>query len=156
MVKIILTLIANILITLLVIAGLIVASQDANPTSSLYTLKRVGETILFMTKITPQEKAAYYEVLLDRRLQEVKRVYKEKQYEALLETSLRYSSTAGIATQYIVQHNLTDASKQLKEVFENDKVELEKMRNALPKNNVDGKYLTDAINYTTTYAEQLP
>lgn len=154
--KLVFTIVINVLITLSVITILIYSARDAHPASGLYNLKRVGEKIVLTSKVSDDAKIDYYFELLNRRQDEMKRVYGDQEYRYLLETSLRYTSLAGETTNLIIATNNTQKADDLRVLFVAHKENINNMRKYIPKDIVEDTYLQDALNYIDIYENTLP
>ena len=143
-------------ILIIIIFSLIMANV-ANPDSFFYPLKRIQEKTFFSFKTTPNSQVNYLSNLLDIRLQEFKNLISNGAYSYLWSSSLRYSTTAGQMTDLVVASNLKDMVEPVKNKFLNHKKILDEMYVAYPKNtnNVEWKYLLDAINYLNAYLDKL-
>ena len=151
--KVTATLLAGIIFFIL----LTILSKDAYPGSSLYNFKRVYEKGVLFSKSEPPQKAEYLTQLLDIRLVELQHVYTVNRF-FILSSSLRYSATAGEATQYIISNNLTDKVLPLKMKFEAHKKVIGKM--AKEYKDYKGKgdnasFFQDAVNYADIYQNSL-
>ena len=96
--------------------------------------------------------------LLDSRLEELQNVVKNKNYDYVLRSSLRYSTLAGQITDLIVSNNLTDKIEAVRNQFLNHKKLLDTLYVAYPKNirdNVEWKYIQDDFNYLNLYLDKL-
>lgn len=153
--KILVTLVLNALVTIGVVCLLIFFAQDAYPASALYNLKRVGENIESAFQFSNEAKANNYIMLAKRRKSEIEQVYKEEQYQHILITSLRYVATTGNASEFMVANNLSDQAHTLQQMMEKDIQSFEKMSAGLPEDNEDGRFFTDAINYTRANIQKL-
>lgn len=154
--KLTLTIIANVLITAVVIIVLTQFAKDAYPTSGLYNLKRVEEKLILATKTTPEQKVDYYIVMLNERQGEVKMVMVSKDYRHLLDTSLRYTSQAGEATNIVVATNDINGAQKLRDQFSKDRELFIKYMKNLPPNTPEQIHLQDGLNYLKIYKDQLP
>lgn len=134
---------------------LVVFAQDAYPASSLYNLKRLYENITMSIQFSDEKKSEYYLSLVEKRMAELERVYAEEQYQHLLITSLRYAATTGNATEFMVSQALDEDAAQLKIMMTNYVKRFEILRSKLPEENEDGRFLTDAINYTNANIQKI-
>lgn len=153
--KILLTFFLNVLVTLAVFGFLIYYAQNAYPASALYNLKRLYENAEMSLQFTDDAKAKYYLKLTDKRMAEIERVYNNEQYQHILITSLRYVATTGNATDFYLAKQLADPANELQKTMIEDVKRFEKMRADLPAENEDGRFLTDAINYTEANIQKL-
>lgn len=145
--------------TVLVLTALLLAlffSDYANPDSLLYLLKRVQEKAFMRTKGTPSAKADYLSLQLDKRLEELQNLVKNKSYFYLVSSSLRYSTTAGRLTQIVIDNRLKVQSEALEKKFLAHQQVLQDLLDNYPQDlNTEYKYLQDDINYLKLYLEML-
>ncbi|OGC47742.1 hypothetical protein A2886_01815 [candidate division WWE3 bacterium RIFCSPHIGHO2_01_FULL_42_13] len=143
---------------LLIVLGssiiLLLLSPQTNPDfPELYKVKRLQEKIFFTLQSTPLRKVVYYRTLLNTRVQELQNLVKNRNYDYILSSSLRYSTTAGNLTELILQNDLSD---QIPPTLEQFKSHQEIFRFLLidypTEDNDSWKYLQDDINYLTIYS----
>ncbi len=149
----------GLIIILAVIALSLLLSLKATPDMvPFFALKRVQEKAFLKIKSTPGDKVDYMSSLLDSRLEELQNVVKNKNYDYVLHSSLRYSSLAGQITDSVVTNNLTDKVEGVKTQFSNHRKLLDELYVAYPKNirdNVEWKYIQDDFNYLKLYLDKL-
>ena len=130
-------------------------SNNFMPDSSFYNFKRIYEKIRIITINDPEQKADYYRSLLNIRHYELVYVVNKKKYDLVLSTSLRYSTTAGTATEIIKTHKLAKQRKQLLGQFKNHKMKFESLANIVSAHGNQKLYLIDATNYIDLYSQSL-
>jgi len=145
----------------MVIVALVLSffAKDSMPGSSLYHIKRLDEKILLQIKKDPNDKADYYSVLLDTRMNELEEVIYEDIDSQILPTTLRFAATAGEFTQLVKMHNMTQRTPKIEKQFERHEKILKKLSKFYkPKTHTDdtGKFIEDDINYLKANREQLP
>lgn len=143
---------------LIIIVLALLLSQNANPDNpALFGLKRVQEKAYLKLNSNPQDKVDYLSSLLDARLKEFENVIKNESYSYMWSSSIRHSTFAGQITDLIVGNNLQDKANEIRKQFEDHKKRLDMLYVAYPKNtdNVEWKYILDAINYLNTYLDKL-
>lgn len=142
---------------LVLIVITMLASNSATPNSKiLFNLKRAQEKAFFKLKSSDQDKLSYNLGLLSNRLSEIESVVKNKKYEHILNSSLRYSTLAGQITESAKQLGNDQYIASVKQVFLDQKPRIQELINNYPKDqNVEWKYLQDDINYLDIYLEQL-
>lgn len=147
------------MIILILLAGSLLLSQKANPDMPpFFALKRVQEKAFLRLKSDAESKVDYMSSLLNSRLEELQNVVKNKNYDYVLRSSLRYFSLAGQITDLIVANNLTDKVEGIKTQFLNHQKLLMELYVAYPKNipdNVEWKYIQDDFNYLGLYLDKL-
>ena len=112
------------------------------------------KTILEM-KSSPQAKADYLIYLLEQRAREIEQMILSRNFEYTLESSLRYSSTAGQLTEMVSKNDLNDKQQIILQIFNTHKTRFKPLLDHFPMDNTERKYLEDDINYLTIYADQL-
>ena len=148
---------AIIILSFLAISLLI--SQKAAPDAPpFFALKRVQEKVFLKLKSNAGDRIDYMSSLLDSRLEELQSVEKNKNYDYILSSSLRYSASAGQITELVTTNNLTDKVDTIKNQFLNHQKLLDALYVAYPKNipdNWEWKYIQDDFNYLGLYLDQL-
>lgn len=153
----------RIQLVLVVVLGVLVISlllsQNANPDNQpFFNLKRLQEKAFLKLKSDAASKADYMSSLLDLRLLELQNLVKNKSYDYILSSSLRYSASAGQITDLVIANNLTDKVDAVKNQFLNHQKLLDVLYVAYPKNipdNVEWKYIQDDFNYLGLYLDKL-
>lgn len=147
-----------IVILLMVVITLILSGQANPDVPPLFYLKRIQEKAYLKLKPDARSKVDYMSALLDSRLQELQNVVKNKSYDFVLLSSLRYSTLVGQITDLIVANNLTDKVTAIKSQFLNHQELLDTLYIIYPKNiqdNVEWKYIQDDFNYLKLYLDKL-
>lgn len=147
--------ILTIIVILIAFIGVAFLSQWARPDFyPFYNLKRFEEKIIEITKINPEARADYDMQLLQYRLEDVEYITDNEEYNMFVPTSLRYSTTAGDLTNWVLGHSLNDKKKVIVNFFKMHQSILEKI---LRKNGQQGswKFIQDDINYLTIYENEL-
>lgn len=148
----------GLIVVLLIIAVSLVLSRNSNPDNPpLFGLKRAQENVFLSLKTNPRSKTEYLSAILDSRLKEFENIIKNESYGYMWTSSLRYSTFAGQITDLIIANNLTEMKEPIKKQMEEHKKKLDVMYVAYPKNtdNVEWKYILDAINYLNAYLDKL-
>ncbi len=132
-------------------------SDKAQPSSvELYALKRLQEKFFMAIKTNPRDKIDYYNILLDKRLEELKAIIKNRESNLILSSSLRYSTTAGLMTEIIRSNLLTDVVSPTKEKFKKHQEILKNLDDSYPKDEgEEWKFIQDDYNYLSIYSQQL-
>lgn len=147
------------IIVLGLLAILLVASNSANPDRLDYGFKRLQEKLYLSLKFSPQQKADYYETLLNNRLNELKYLTNNKKTYLLWQSSSRYSATAGQLTDLIGQNDLKDKAAQFISIFQTHQAAINNLLTNYPGDldptEENSKFLTDAINYLNQYIDKL-
>jgi hypothetical protein len=141
---------------LLLIVALIFSDKALPSSPELYNLKRLQEKIFMLVKTSPQDKVNYYNLLLDKRLEEILAIIQNRDFNLILSSSLRYSTTAGLMTDLIKSNHLTDASSLVLEKFKKHQIIFKNLDDAYPKDEgQEWKYIQDDYNYLSIYSQQL-
>ncbi|MBI2019427.1 hypothetical protein HYS95_02020 [Candidatus Daviesbacteria bacterium] len=149
----------GLIIALALFALTLIVSQNANPNApALFAVKRLQEKAFLKLTPSPSGKVDYMSRLLDNRLKELQSIVKDKHYDYLLYSSLRYSTLAGQITDVIADNNLTDKVNVVKQQFSDHQKVLNELYILYPKNtsNLEYKYIEDDYNYLNLYLEKLP
>lgn len=131
------------------------ASPDIPP---LFALKRIQEKVFLKLQSSPENQVKYMSSLLNIRLEELQNIVKNKSYDYVLKSSLRYSTLAGQITDLIIANNLTNQAGAIKEQFLSHRGFLDTLYVIYPKNipdNVEWKYIQDDFNYLGLYLDKL-
>lgn len=148
----------GLIIILAIFALSLILSQTASPDfPPLFALKRIQEKAYLSLKSNPIDRLEYMRFLLDNRLEELSNIVKNKNYDYVLNSSLRYSTTAGQVTELIISNNLRNYVDPIKQQFSNHQKVLNDVYVLYPKNtdNVEYKYIEDDINYLDIYLGKL-
>lgn len=147
------------ILVLAVFALSLILSQTASPDfPPLWGLKRIQEKVFLNFKSSPEQRIQYLSFLLDKRLDELSKVVKNKNYDHVLNASLRYSTTAGQITELIIANNLKESLDSTKQQFLTHQKALDDVYVLYPKNipdNEEWKYIQDDINYLEIYLDKL-
>ena len=142
--------------TLLLTVGILLSDQALPSSVELYSLKRLQEKIFMVVKTDPQDKVNYYNLLLDKRLEEILAIIQNRDFSLVLSSSLRYSTTAGLMTELIKSGHLTVASVTALEKFKKHQIIFKNLDDAYPKDEgQEWKYIQDDYNYLGIYSQQL-
>ncbi len=146
-----------LIVILTVVAGSLFLSNQASPDSLLFGVKRLQEKVFMNISQTPEKKVDYYMSLLDKRLEEIDYLVKNKQSNYLWSASLRYSTSAGEISKLIVDNNLTSYASKAITKFKSHQIVLKNLDETFPNhyNVEEWKYLQDDSNYIDLYINQL-
>lgn len=142
---------------LLILAISILWSTRALPNSEeLYDLKRLQEKIFLRLKTNSNDKINYYNMLLDERLNELVSLIENRQFDYILTSSLRYSTTAGLLTEMIINRQMNDSIPAVQKKFKKHQKIIKELDDSYPKDeNEEWKFIQDDYNYLTIYSQQL-
>lgn len=146
-----------VLVCITVVVLVLLVAHWSNPgNEQLYKVKRFEEKLFLAVHSTPQQKADYYSLLLDRRLEELIFVVDSKDFSHVWQTASRYSSTAGEATDLIVRYNLEDKAEALQEQLRSHQPKLQELlQHYSLKEDGDWKFIEDDVNYLDLYIIRL-
>ena len=147
----------GLILILSILFLVLLLSPKSNPNNPLFGIKRLQEKAFLGLKVSQEQKVEYLGQLLDNRLVELENLVKNESFSYLWSASSRYSTTAGQITNSVVDNNLTQMVNPVKDKFEKHKERLQALYDAYPKNtdNVEYKYIEDAINYLNAYLDIL-
>lgn len=123
-----------------------ISKQTINPGSIYYPLKRLIEKILVNFQIDPKSKASFYENLVQTRLAELKYVAEKNYLDQVERSSQRVSYQVGILTDYLIAQELDDKKGQIVNLYGQDKVILEQLRDKYPANSSFWMLIQHVIN----------
>ncbi len=150
---------SGLIIILALFALSLLLSQKANPDMPpFFALKRIQEKVFLNFKSNPEDKLEYLNHLLSNRLVELSNVVKNKNYDYVLKSSLRYSTLAGQITDLIIVDNMKDKIPVITAQFIDHQAVLYDIYVIYPKNipdNEEWKYIQDDINYLDLYLQKL-
>ncbi len=122
----------------------------------IFGLKRFQENIFLKIKATPSSKVDYESTILDERLSELKYLVENQKIGYLLNSSLRYSATAGKLTEIVKQNYVFDKISSIKIKFDDHRKVIEGLMALCQKNdNTECKYIQDGANYLKIYSNEL-
>lgn len=150
----------GLIVILIIIASSLILSQKASPSlSPLFKLKRLQENTFLKLKSNPKDKINIMSSMLDSRLEEIKNLVESKNYNYVLNASLRYSTLAGQITELTITNNFKDKVPAITDQFTTHQKVLLNLYEIYPKNipgNVEWKYIQDDYNYLKLYLDKLP
>lgn len=156
--KVLYTLEIILIVVLALGAFSLILTRYVNPNfTPLFGLKRLQEKTFLNFQTSPEAKVKYMSFLLELRVGEIKYLVDNKNYNFLLDASLRYSTLAGEITDLIISNNLKSQLEPVKNQFLYHKEILNGLYIKYPKNtdNVEYKYLEDDMNYLDIYLNKL-
>lgn len=132
------------------------APERVNPGDGIsYTVKRIGEKFMLLTKLTSNSKVGYYKNLLDRRLSELLVVIDNKDTANIEKSSQRYETTAGQLTELILKKNLTGQKESTIALFENHSKMIEGVKEKFAYDTGERRLVQNDINSLKIYSDQL-
>lgn len=142
-----------LIVILAVVVVLLLLSNQATPDSPIFGVKRLQEKAFLSISNSPEKKADYYLVLLDKRLEEIDYLVKNNKFDHLWSASLRYSTTAGEVTKLITDNNLSSYVPDTIAKFKSHQSVFKNLGDNFPNrfDNEDWKFLQDASNYLDQY-----
>lgn len=121
-------------------------SVKITPESFYYPLKRLTEKIIVNFYIDSNRKANYYKDLVQNRMAELKYVVDKDYLDQVERSTQRVSYQVGILTDHIVAKKLDHKKKDIVNLFEKDKITLEKLRDKYPANSSFWMLVQHVIN----------
>lgn len=104
------------------------------PNSFLYPLKRISEKVIVYFYFDSNKKTDYYQNLVQVRLAELKYIIDNDFKDRVENSTQRVSYQIGILTDYVVEKKLNNKQQGLVELYKEDKIILEKLRDKYPAN----------------------
>lgn len=143
--------------SMLTLAVSLILSGSTTPNhKNLYGLKRFQEKLFMTVKSKPEDRVNFYLILLDERLSELKFLVENRYFDYILTSSLRYSTTAGLLTRVIIDHQLSDLAPVIQQKFEEHQRIIKILDDSYPKDeNEEWKFVQDDFNYLAIYSRQL-
>ncbi len=146
------------ILAILVVSLLI--SNNAKPDFAFgYGIKRAEEKLFLNLQFSKNQKLDYLDYLLSERLKNLQYLTNNKKTYLLWQSSLRYSTTAGEITDFIIGNNLADKASQFSQTFKQHQSLINDLLTYYPGDldptEKNSKFLTDAINYLSQYIEKL-
>lgn len=145
------------IIVLVIVAAALLVSNQANPDSPFFGIKRLQEKTFLSITTAPDKKVDYYLSLLDKRLGEIDYLVKNDRSDHLWSASLRYTTTAGEISQLITDNNLSSYIPNTIAKFKSHQSVFRNLGDNFPNrfNTEDWKYLQDGSNYLDQYINKL-
>lgn len=145
----------GVVVIVVVVVGSLFLAQNATPDfAPFYSIKRFEEKLVSYTKRSPESKASYDEFLLNRRLDDLKYIISNNEYDGFIQTSLRFSTTAGNLANYIIANHLKDRVNHTKWLFWHDENIIKNLMKG-HNGNDNWKFIQDDINYLGIYYKEL-
>lgn len=114
--------------------GINLPSVFIQPSMTYYPVKRLFENLMEKFQFTNENKEKYYEDLLQKRLAELKYVVDRDYLDQVEKSTQRVSYRVGILTDYVVRKKLNNKKQHLVDLYKEDKMILEKLRDKYPSN----------------------
>ncbi|MDO8639245.1 MAG: DUF5667 domain-containing protein [Candidatus Daviesbacteria bacterium] len=121
--------------------SLVYGQQDVNlpsvfvqPGMTYYPVKRLFENLMEKFQFTHENKEKYYRDLLQKRLAELKYVVDKDYLDQVEKSTQRVSYQVGTLTDYVVGNKLNNEKQSLVNLYKEDKIILEKLRDKYPFN----------------------
>lgn len=114
--------------------GINLPSVLIQPSMTYYPVKRLFENLMEKFQFTNENKEKYYEDLSQKRLAELKYVIDRDYLDQVEKSTQRVSYQVGILTDYVVGKKLNNKKQNLVNLYKEDKIILEKLRDKYPSN----------------------
>ena len=132
---------------------LLFAGQNVEVVSPLFPIKRLDESLVLVTKRSPEAKVAYYQELIQKRFSDISYVVRENHTNILIAVSLRYATTVGQAVHLASANNVRKSA--LKSELEQQKKMLQRIVEGYTYKDRGQNYIVDDINYIESYEKEL-
>lgn len=145
-----------IAVIFLLTVGILLSDQALPSSPELYSIKRLQEKIFMIVRTDPLDKVSYYDLLLDKRLEEIISIIENRDFNLILSSSLRYSTTVGLMTELIISNHMVEASNIAVDKFRKHQEIFKKLDDDFPKDEgQEWKFIQDDYNYLGIYIQQL-
>ena len=149
--RLVLLTIAFVGIPVLIFLNVVSATPDSQP---FYNFKRLYEKTQLRFNNDPNTRLDYLLSLLDKRFNELSYIA-NNQPKYLYSTSLRYTTTAGQATELVVNNRMENRKDEVKKKLESHLAAVNNLKNTYPRADEEIKFIVDAQNYLKTYLDQI-
>ncbi|TSC88549.1 MAG: Uncharacterized protein G01um10147_45 [Microgenomates group bacterium Gr01-1014_7] len=116
------------------------------PESFYYPLKRITEKIKVNLYIDSNSKAGYYKDLVQTRMAELKYIVDKDYLDQVEKSTQRVSYQVGVLTDYVAGKKLNNNRQSLADLYKEDKIILEKLRDKYPANSSFWMLVQHVIN----------
>jgi Domain of unknown function (DUF5667) len=132
-----------------------IVSQNALPNwLGFYEIKRLEEKIFLSLQSTDAQRVEYLTLLLDKRLEELQSVVKNRNYDTYYQSNLRYGTQAGQLTEFILSKNLENQRKATLIHFRKHEQEISNLLKQEDQQE-NSKFIRDSLNYLAIYSAKL-
>lgn len=121
-------------------------SVKITPDSFYYPLKRLAEKIQVNFHLNPESKVDFYKDLVQTRLAELKYVVDKDYLDQVERSTQRVSYQVGVLTDYVAGKKLNNKKQSLVDLYKEDKIILEKLRDKYPANSSFWMLVQHVIN----------
>lgn len=137
-------------------AEIIVPQESVNPPDGLpYLMKRIQEKIGLFFSFSNDNKIKNYKKLVTVRLSELKFIVEKKEMAYFEQTTLRYFSTAGQFTSFLINSNKKNEFTSVRDEFKSHIPVLENLRDNYDSTTAEWRFIQDDINYIKGYINSL-
>jgi hypothetical protein len=150
--KVVVFLLSFLVIFVLILLNVSVATPNSWP---FYDFKRLYEKTRLTLISSPEDKLNYQYSLLDKRLAELTFIVENKASSQILNTSLRYSTTAGQTVEIVIDNNMTDKLEKTKQKLEGHLLIVKNLIQKYPSDDSEAKFIIDDANYLQIYINKL-
>ena len=134
-------------------SSLVYGQEDINlpsvyiqPSMTYYPVKRLFEKFMEKLQFTNETKEKYYEDLVQTRLAELKYVVDKDYLDQVERSTQRVSYQVGVVTDYVIFKKINNKKQNLADLFNEDKIILEKLRDKYPANSSYWMLVQHVIN----------
>lgn len=121
-------------------------SISIQPGMTYYPIKRLFEKLIEKLQFTNETKEKYYKDLVQKRLAELKYVVDKDYLDQVEKSTQRVSYQVGILTDYVIGKNLNNKKQSLANLYKEDKIILEKLRDKYSANSSYWMLVQHVIN----------
>lgn len=121
-------------------------SISIQPIMTYYPIKRLFEKLIEKLQFTNETKEKYYEDLVQKRLAELKYIVDKDYLDQVEKSTQRVSYQIGILTDYVAGKKLNNKKQSLDDLYKEDKIILEKLRDKYPANSSFWMLVQHVIN----------
>lgn len=134
-----------------------VAYEKINPNGGFgYVTKRLGEKVkLFFLSFSRENKEGYYAELAGRRLAELKYVIEKEDLNNFEIATIRYSSTVGEWTEFILDEKLEERKRSAVEVMTKHLPVVEKLMTKYDGTTAEWRFVKQDADYLNIYISKL-
>ncbi|KKQ51496.1 MAG: hypothetical protein UT40_C0006G0013 [Candidatus Woesebacteria bacterium GW2011_GWA1_39_21b] len=136
-------------------SGLNLNKEKINPGSSLYAIKRLAEKIHEKTIFSQEQRVAFHNRLLTKRVSELNYLVENKKITPIEQASYRLSAQAGVFTDELVKLNKKEENEKTLQWFTLYGNKLGQLRDNFPANSSNWLLLQQNIDTLNILAEKI-
>lgn len=138
-------------------SAMVVTYEEVNPDDGFsYISKRLGEKVkLLFLSLSVNSKEEFYQRLVNRRLAELKYVIEKDKKGDFEKATIRYSSTIGEWTEFIVNKKLEEKKKPAVEVMTSHLPIVEKLMTGYDGTTAEWRFVKQDADYIRIFISKL-